>query len=100
VYFVREVPRSQVIVFRETSGHGIEIVKPRLKTLGSDVGEISHFVFEDERFGALFEELGDRLRNEPEKAPILLDTLADEVSNEALMNLKRRLAVSDDEEDQ
>jgi energy-coupling factor transporter ATP-binding protein EcfA2 len=90
-YFVREVARSQVIVLRQTKDRQIEVVTPRLKTLGADIGEISHFVFEDTYFGSLLGQVRGRLIADPEQAANVLETLESEVSTEALMSLQREL---------
>ncbi|MBH9742078.1 AAA family ATPase [Vibrio vulnificus] len=49
-YFVREVTREQVHVFKKFNNEEIQILNPRLKTFGANIGDISHFVF-DEDYG-------------------------------------------------
>lgn len=88
-YFVREVTRSQVIVLRQVADNRVETVSPRLKTLGADIGEISHFVFEDTYFGSLLAQVRDNLAERPNQAPKILKLLEGEVSTEALMSLQR-----------
>lgn len=88
-YFVREVTRSQVIVLRQVADNRVETVSPRLKTLGADIGEISHFVFEDAYFGSLIAQVRDNLAERPNQAPKILKLLEGEVSTEALMSLQR-----------
>jgi len=88
-YFVREVTRSQVIVLRQVADNRVETVSPRLKTLGADIGEISHFVFEDAYFGSLLAQVRVNLAERPNQAPKVLKLLEGEVSTEALMSLQR-----------
>ncbi|MEI7731386.1 MAG: DUF4062 domain-containing protein [Verrucomicrobiota bacterium] len=88
-YFVREVTRSQVIVLRQVADNQIEAVTPRLKTLGADIGEISHFVFEDAYFGSLLAQVRAHLVAKPGQAPKVMKLLEEEVSTEALMSLQR-----------
>jgi energy-coupling factor transporter ATP-binding protein EcfA2 len=90
-YFVREVPRSQVIILREGEDRTIEIVKPRLRTLGADIGEISHFVFGDALFGRLLELTRIRLSGDAQHAEELLKSLKGDLATEAWMNLHREL---------
>lgn len=89
-YLVREVTRSQVVVLREGKDRQIEVLKPRLKTLGADVGEISHFVFQDADFGALIKSVRERLKDK-RQAQRLLEALESELSAEAWMNLRQEL---------
>jgi energy-coupling factor transporter ATP-binding protein EcfA2 len=84
-YLVREVPKSQVIVLREGEDRTIESFNPRLKTLGGDIGEISHFVFDDPLFGSLIKTVRHRLQRDPAQAAALLRSLEDELSVEALV---------------
>ena len=46
-YFVREIPKTQVLVFKDDGDGSVYIQNPRLNTFGADVGTISYFVFED-----------------------------------------------------
>ncbi len=90
-YFVREVPRSQVVILKKVNNR-IEIVPPRLKTLGADIGAISFFVFGDDLYGRLLEELGKRLGRSRKHPDELLGQLDDELSDEAIMYLRRELS--------
>jgi ABC-type Mn2+/Zn2+ transport system ATPase subunit len=90
VYFVREVPRSQVIVLRQDDNKRIEAIRPRLKTLGADIGSISFFVFEDRMSNTLVDKF---LKNNlADKINIndLLEELSDELSPEAIMEMRRK----------
>lgn len=93
-YLVREVPGSQVHVIREAENRSIEIVQPRLRTFGADVGAISNFVFGDEIVNRLIEEIESRLRKSPESYPDWKEQLKAELSTEAVMHLNRELGDS------
>lgn len=90
-YFVREVPRDQVIVLRQTDAavNRIEAIQPRLRTLGADIGEISHFVFGDELFGRLLDKVREEIVKNQAKAAKLLSSIEADLSVEAWMNLNR-----------
>ena len=90
-YFVREVTRSQVVVLRQAKDQQIEVLMPRLRTFGADVGEISHFVFEDQLFGDLVQQVREKLKRNPAQAAKYLATLEDELSVAAWMNLSREI---------
>lgn len=90
-YFVREVARSQVIVLKQSDNAQAEVLVPRLRTFGADIGEISHFVFEDELFGNLVCEVRQRLKHDPAQAAKYLKALEDELSTEAWMSLNREV---------
>lgn len=92
-YFVREVPRTQVLVFKEAPDGQITIQNPRLKTFGADIGSISYFVFEDEITNALVEDL---LANFPVKHQDrinILKELESELSADVVMYLRRKLDI-------
>lgn len=89
-YFVREVPRSQVLVLNERIIDDRKYVtceNPRLKTFGADVGAISHFVFEDDLRVALMDNVVAKLNIENN-----LDELEGELSTEMIMALRREIA--------
>ena len=64
---------------------------PRLRTFGADVGEISHFVFEDQLFGDLVQQVREKLKRNPAQAAKYLATLEDELSVAAWMNPNREI---------
>jgi energy-coupling factor transporter ATP-binding protein EcfA2 len=87
-YFVREAPRSQVIVLQRSEDGLAKAITPRLRTLGADIGRISHFVFGDPLFGKLrerFKRAAEDLKISPAE---LLRIMDDEVAAEAWMSLK------------
>ena len=90
-YFVREVPRSQVVVLRESQSRNIEVAPVRLRTLGADVGAISAFVFEEEPYGFSINELGRRLAAEGISGLEVLKSLEQELPAEAVMHLRKTL---------
>lgn len=90
-YFVREVPRTQVLVFKEGQDGQINIQNPRLKTFGADVGAISYFVFEDEITNALVEDILEQFPNGLDDKRKLLSELEGELSADVVMYLRRKL---------
>jgi hypothetical protein len=95
-YLVREVPSSQVIILAQQSPGIIEAVKPRLKTLGADIGAISSFVFGDsafgdDSFGRLLTRIRSELQQSGQDVPELLKALQNELPAEAVMYLRRSL---------
>lgn len=98
-YFVREVPRTQVLVFRESADGELSIQNPRLKTFGADVGAISYFVFEDEITNALVEDILERFPQTTEDRKSLLEELEGELSADVVMYLRRKLQMGVADED-
>ena len=98
-YLVREVPRSQVHVIQEDDGD-IEVVSPRLKTFGADVGAISEFVFGDGIVNRLVIEVEQRLKRSPELRNVWQEKLKTELSPEAIMYLAEALEDADSDSDE
>lgn len=96
-YFVREVTRSQVVILRQADDRKVDVASPRLRTLGADIGEISHFVFEDPLFGKLVRDVRQRLKDEPSSASEYLGKLENELSAEAWMSLNREITRKEEE---
>ena len=88
-YLVRETPRSQVIVLRESKPGIIEVAPVRLKTLGANVGAISAFVFQDEPFGSSVSVLVNRLTAKGIEGRKELESLESELPAETIMHLRR-----------
>lgn len=86
VYFAREVSRKQVHVFLEDANK-INVTNPRFKTFGADIGDISHFVFEDKMETKLAERIIMNKGSSITKNEI--ETLKTELSSEVIMMLKR-----------
>lgn len=98
-YFVREVPRTQVLVFKSGVGGQVDIHNPRLKTFGADVGAISYFVFEDEITNALVDDICEQFPQAPEDRQKLLKELELELSADVVMYLRRKLNIQEDNEE-
>lgn len=92
-YLVREVPTSQVRVIRISEDNFVEIGMPRIKTFGADVGSISNFIFEDGFINRLSDEVDLRIKQENLSMSEWLKILEGELSDEAIMYLKRRQGV-------
>lgn len=87
-YFVREVPSEQVSIIT-SSDNSIDILKPRLKTFGANVGAISYFIFEDEIANNLIEKLRDQFPDNKDLQIEKLNELRDSLSSDVLMHLQR-----------
>lgn len=88
-YFVRELPRDQVLILRTVStenGKSISCERPRLGTFGSNVGSISHFVFEDQ-----FSTLLSRLTKTKTPDRRTLENIKNEISLEAYLKFREKL---------
>tara|TARA_Y100000310_G_C20671381_1_gene810502 strand:- start:564 stop:2243 length:1680 start_codon:yes stop_codon:yes gene_type:complete len=94
-YFVREVPRTQVHVFKQNKTKKVvDIMRPTLKTFGADVGALSYFVFEDEITNGLVEDIITALNEQDsDKAHLTIKELENELSSDVIMYLQRKLDV-------
>ncbi|MFA7259322.1 MAG: AAA family ATPase [Aeromonas bestiarum] len=92
-YFVREVPRKQVLVFKEDPNGYVNIQNPRLKTFGAEVGAISYFVFEDEITNALVEDILEHFPKDLNDQTKFLRELKDELSSDIMMYICRQLNI-------
>lgn len=94
-YFVREVAREQVHIFKYNStAECIDILKPRLRTFGADVESISHFIFDEDVDNNLTEKILDRVKGLSfEEIEI---AICDEVSMATLVNIKDRVQHSEE----
>lgn len=91
-YLVREVPQSQVhIIYHDEANQTVEILKPRLRTFGADVGSISHFVFGDEIVNRLISQLEEKLSENVDAAESWLARIERDLSTEAIMALRREI---------
>lgn len=96
-YLVREVSREQVNVYRVNRKNKFEIVKPRLKTFGSNVSDISDFVFEDELKNRLSEKILRQAKNDGLSYMQVKELCEDELPVEMLHYLKQELKGDKDE---
>lgn len=90
-YLVREVPTSQIVLLEETEPRRIEQREVRLKTLGADIGAISHFVFSDNLHGHLLQTILERAKASSRQPKEVLRQLESELSLEAYLYLQRKL---------
>lgn len=90
-YFVREVPKSQVHVFKTLERDQVEIVNPRLNTFGADIGAISYFVFDDDITSVLIRKLEKRFKTIHDLDTYLSSEDAKELSSDIIMRLKKTL---------
>jgi predicted ATPase len=88
-YIVREVSNEQVRILRRHSDGTPEVTKPRLRTLGADVGAISFFVFGDELNGVLVDKIEARLSLVGQQRNAQIDSFSDELAPEAQAQLRR-----------
>lgn len=86
VYFVREVPRVQVHIFKKDDNE-IKILKPRLKTLGASIDSISQFIFEDEITSRVIENIKTKLKDKPDTAKELYKDIENELPSEAKIDV-------------
>ncbi|WP_161492498.1 AAA family ATPase [Oceanisphaera profunda] len=89
-YFVREVPRDQVHVFKKDND-SIYIVNPRLKTFGANVGDISYFVFDEDSGNSLSNKFLDKARSQKKSYAYIKDNYSAELPTEMLQIIKREL---------
>jgi AAA domain, putative AbiEii toxin, Type IV TA system len=87
-YFVREVFSEQVTVLRVDDNRYVTAEKPRLRTFGADVGEISVFVFGEEDQSAHATGLKNRLLSQNTPWREIYEQYRDELSTEFLNDLR------------
>jgi len=92
-YVVREVPRSQVNVFKEDLEGNVYISKPRLKTFGANVSSISFFVFEEQKRNYLIEKICKDIEDNKKNKIEIIEKLENELSTGTMMYLKRKLGL-------
>ncbi|ODB95114.1 hypothetical protein A3197_17260 [Candidatus Thiodiazotropha endoloripes] len=89
-YFVREVPKSQVLVFKSLLDNAVEVVNPRLNTFGADIGAISYFVFDDDITSVLVRKLESRFKSRDDLKKYLDSEESKELSADIIMHLKKK----------
>jgi predicted ATPase len=94
-YFVREVSRDQVHIFKVDNDGNIQISSPRLRTFGADVESISQFVFNEDIESKLTDKVFQRVQGQTFES--VEKQLSEELSLAALMDLQSRLEVSNNE---
>lgn len=90
-YFVREVTREQVHIFKKDAHGNIQIQKPRLKTFGANIGDISYFVFDEEHGNSLSKNIISRFKDSDESYEQLKSELLSEIPTEMLYEIKSAL---------
>ena len=90
-YFVREVAREQVHVFKRLNGNEIQIVNPRLKTFGANIGDISYFVFDEDEGNALHQLVVNKVKRLELSYTEVKEKYQSELSTEMLHLLKESL---------
>ncbi|EJL1359032.1 AAA family ATPase, partial [Escherichia coli] len=88
VYFVREVTREQVHVFKRDANKLIHILSPRLKTFGANIGDISYFVFEEGISNSLSKKIVKKANETGLKFQEIKSAYADELPTEMLQEIK------------
>jgi len=90
-YIIRELPNEQVRMIHVNSARRIFIARPRLKTLGADVGAISASVFGNEMASDAVRRLADKIFENPNIYDKWEDNLDLELSVEAVLMIRRLL---------
>ena len=91
-YFVREVAREQVHVFKRLkNGNEIQIVNPRLKTFGANIGDISYFVFDEDEGNALHQLVVNKVKRLELSYTEVKEKYQSELSTEMLHLLKESM---------
>lgn len=91
VYFVREAFEDQVFVLRSGHDRYVEIVKPRLKTFGADVGAISYFVFDEDEPSVLAKEVKREAALSADRWESVNKHYKDELSLELLSEIRAKV---------
>lgn len=87
-YFVRETFEDQVRILRSGPNREIEVVVPRLKTFGADVGTISYFVFGEDEPSRLAKQVEDRLAASERPWESIFEEYKDQLSLDLLSEIR------------
>lgn len=90
-YFVREVTREQVHVFKKCNGNEIQILNPRLKTFGANIGDISHFVFDEDTGNSLSQKVVIKANQQKLSYEDVKKQYSNILPTEMLQNIKTEL---------
>ena len=90
-FVVREVFDEQVSVLEMNEDGSISTMKPNLRTLGADVGEISFFVFGEDEPSHLIEDIKARLLENHKSWTELYDIYKGKLSLELLSELRTEM---------
>lgn len=97
-YFVREVFQRQVTVLTVDENHVVHTQRPRLRTFGADVGEISYFVFGEDQQSPMAKRLRKKLLDRKVTWDQLYEEYKDELSPEMLGWLREGVEGEDQDE--
>lgn len=89
-FIVREVQSANVHVIRQGSDGALEVVHPRLQTLGANVASIANEVFGDDLSEHLYELLLEEAKITEMPFEQVIERFAGELSTEALIYLRNR----------
>jgi predicted ATPase len=87
-YVVREVPKDQVHVLSQV-GNRIEVLKPRIPTIGADIGDISYFAFSNSYDARLASKIYTKIKRN--KSNLRPEDFKNELSSSLIMSLKEKL---------
>lgn len=91
IYFVREVPREQVHIYKATEKGEIHISNPRLKTFGADVSDISFFVFDEDFDNVLLDKVLKKALYKNRTYQDIKDEYKGTLTTELLHSLKEKM---------
>ncbi|WP_447753201.1 AAA family ATPase [Sphingopyxis fribergensis] len=87
-YFVRETFQDQVRVLRSRDDGMIEVIEPRLRTFGADVGSISQFVFGEGEPSRLASQVEKRIAASGQPWEKIFEQYRDELSLDLLSGIR------------
>lgn len=87
-YFVRETFQDQVRVLRSGQDGTIEVIEPRLRTFGADVGSISQFVFGEGEPSQLARQVETRIAESGQPWESIFAQYRDELSLDLLSGIR------------
>lgn len=90
-FIVREVQSAHVHILQQDSNGVLQVLQPRLQTLGANVANVSSEVFGDDLAEHLYENLVSEAAATGLSFLHLLDQYSAELSTEALLLLRRRV---------
>lgn len=94
-YFVREAFEDQVRVLRSDEDRLIRTEIPRLRTFGADVGTISYFVFGEDEFSRLAQQVEDRIAGTGRPWREIFEKYRDELSLDLLGEIRAKVEGDD-----
>lgn len=98
VYFAREVAEKQVKILKKVQDNRIEVISPRIKTFGADVGRISRYVFGEDKPSINSSELLNEFLKQNLTWEELEERYGNQLSDEFLMHYRIALREVKNEE--